>query len=149
MALNPVTVANSIAAISVTGLTIKDIDEIPENITQRDCPILIPAPQFVTNFRHARNSFGTGSTAKQSAQYTLNYRLFYQELGASRGLRDAYSGMVEMVGLIWDALISNSELTGAVDVIPRPISGFGVVASPNDKGFYGCDFSVDIMEFVN
>ena len=50
-----VTIANSIAALSVTGVTIKDLDEIPDSAFSGACPIVYPRPDgFVSNFELER-----------------------------------------------------------------------------------------------
>jgi len=46
MALAITTVTNSIAALSVTGLTIKDVDEILYAPTDRECPLLQHSAQW-------------------------------------------------------------------------------------------------------
>ena len=78
MALSITTVTNSIAALSVTGVTIKDIDEIPASVDAYDCPILYPEPvDFVTNLTVTAASF----QGKYDVEYDLTYTFLYAQIG--------------------------------------------------------------------
>jgi len=67
------TVADSISNLSVSGVTIKDIDQIPESAAML-CPLLIPKPDnFVTDLSVSFEPFGTNGSAKIKTNYTLNY----------------------------------------------------------------------------
>ena len=54
-AIKITTVATAIAAISISGVTVKDISAIPEAVNEQDCPMLAPRPDnFVSNLRVLR-----------------------------------------------------------------------------------------------
>src|SRR3972149_7264806 len=90
------TICDSTSSLSVSGLTIKDLNEIPEAVTGRDCPVIYPKPDgFVTNFEMVRDSFGGGPTAKMTVTYDLTYRLLGAPIGAGGGLVDSYSLLVQ------------------------------------------------------
>ena len=75
------TVTNSIAALTITGVTIKDSDEIPDAVTM-STPVLMPDTNgFVTNVSLERSEM-TGQW--NNLYYTLNYR--YVHCTASGGL---------------------------------------------------------------
>jgi hypothetical protein len=148
MALAIATVANSIAALSVSGVTIKDVDEIPSAVDTRQ-PTILPKPDFVTGFVMERDSFGAGS-AKMTVRYVLNYRFCYKPVGAGRaGQIEHYDGMVDKVALFWDAVLAINTLTGAVDIEPAGVAHMGLVNDPADNIFLGCDLAVNVTEFVN
>ncbi len=150
MAIQIVTIANSIAAISVSGVTIKDIDEIPEEVTSRDCPILIPRPDgYVSGFTYDPVTQGGGATALADVNYNLRYSFLYAPLGDGRDLMDNYSGMVTKVGLIIDALIISDAITGVIDLQLTDVSDFGPVADPTGNMFHGCTLTVSVLEFIN
>ena len=44
MALSAGTIASSIAALSVPGVTVVGLDGIPETAAGRDCPLMYPRP---------------------------------------------------------------------------------------------------------
>lgn len=149
MALNTVTVADSIAGLSVSGVTLKDLDEIPNGVLARDCPLILPAPDFIQIAEITRDTYGSGSDAKWTFEYTLNYRLFYAPVGTERTLGNIYPGLVAKAMLFADAVIANDDLTGATDSNFGGLSGLGVVTDPSDELFWGCDIQINITEFVN
>lgn len=150
MTLAITTISNAITGLSVTGLTIKDIDEIPQAIINRDCPVLIPDPDnYVSRFLVEPDSFGVGGTRKWTANYTLNYLLLYAAVGSGRTtVLEKYSGMVSSAFAFFDALLASSALTGAVDFEPDMIGSFGIVDFSGTL-FHSCGVSLNVKEFVN
>src|SRR3990172_10312405 len=125
------TICDSISSLSVSGLTIKDLNEIPEAITGRDCPVIYPKPDgFVTNFEMVRNSFGGGSTAMMTVTYDLTYRLLGAPLASGRGLFDSYSMMVEKVYAFIDAILMIDTMDGLIDIVPADATAFGPATHP-------------------
>ncbi len=151
MSLQLATVAETIAALEVDGLEIRDIDDIPAEAGLRGA-LLIPLPAYVTDFTMTRVSFG-GGAAKIDVTYTLNYRLLYAAIGTDRALNlSVWGGMVEMVAAIWDAFIAigvfDDEHTEVVDVTPLAPANMGIVNDPSDRAFYGCDLAFQVTEFA-
>lgn len=150
MALAFTTITNSIAAIDVLGVTIRDIDEIPEAVTPTMCPVLYPEPVgFISNFEYTRQSQGGGAVALADVTYNLTYTFLYAPVGSGRGLFDVYDDMVAKVGLILDAFIIADAATGAVDLTPDTPLNLGPVSDPAGNVFHGCQFVLNITEFVN
>lgn len=151
MGLQIVTVAESIADLSVTGVDIKDLDKIPEEGNAMDVPVIIPKPDgFITGFRHAPVSLSSGSGRQVDVFYILTYRLLHSEIGEGMdGLFTTYPAMVALTALFLDEIIANDTLPGAVDAKPLTIPIFGPVADPVGNMFHGCDIGIEIMEFVN
>ena len=150
MTLQISTICDSISNLSVSGLTIKDLNEIPEAITGRDCPVIYPKPDgFVTNFEMVRDSFGGGPTAKMTVTYDLTYRLLGAPIGAGRGLFDSYSLMVEKVYAFIDAVLAVDTMDGLIDIVPADATAFGPVTDPAGGMFHGADVILHVMEFVN
>lgn len=148
MALALTTVPDSIAGLSVSGLVIKDINEIPAAVDPRQ-PTLLPLPDYLTGFSVVRDSFGDGA-AKMTVTYNVNYRLCYAPLGDGRtATLEQQSGLVAMVGLILDAVLAVTTLNGLIDILPAQVVGMGAVNDPSDRPFWGCDISFQVMEFVN
>lgn len=148
MALGPATVATSIAALSVSGVTMVDLTGIKQTYEARDCPVFFPDPtQFVTDFEMQVDSFGSAS-AKKTARYTLHYVFLYTEAGAGRGIYDHAQGIIQKVSLILDAFASNDALTGCID---DTITGLTVatITDPAGKQFYGALIPIRVMEFIN
>lgn len=151
MALQIGTVAASIAALSITGVDILDIIEIPTEAKKRDTPYIVPKPDgFISGFLPERKSFGPGTVAAFDVTYTLTYRLLHSKIGTGRsGLFDTYSAVVSKAGLFLDAIIANDTISGAVDISPNSITNFGPVADPVGNMYHGCDIGIQVTEFVN
>lgn len=147
MALQLAAVANSIAALSVSGVTLKDVDEIPTKVDQR-APTILPLPDYVTDFDVERVSFGS-STALRDVSYTLNYRFCYKPVGMGRQKTiEYYDEMIDKVALFFDAVMAIETLTGAVDITPFGVTNMGIVNDPSDNEYIGCDLAVRILEFA-
>ena len=149
MALQTAAIANSIAGLSVAGLSIRDVDEKPAGVDARQ-PTLFPLENYITDFNMVRDSFGGGSTAKMTVTYTLNYRLCYKPIGAGRSnIISWFDDVVDMTMLFIDAVLAVETLTGLIDIIPVEITNMGGVEDPANNIFYGCDIGVNVKEFVN
>lgn len=149
MALAALTVATSIAGLSVSGVNMKDVDEIPEKVEARDCPIIFPKPDgFLSDLEVEVDSFGSAS-AKKTVRYKLNYVFLQAPVGSARGLFDVYEDCVTNALAFLDALIANDAITGAVDIQPSGIPTFGPTQDPSGNTFHGCIFSLAVEEFVN
>jgi hypothetical protein len=150
MGLQIATIAASIAGLTIAGVTIKDLDEIPTSVGTRES-VLTPAGNFISDFSMERDSFGGGSTAKMTVEYILTYRFFYAPVGGHRNPTIEWiPGLVSKVSAIWDAFLEIDTLAGCVDIVPLPISGLErTVLDAADAEYYGCDLSFRVTEFVN
>lgn len=149
MAIQLAAVANSIEALTVTGLTIYDVDNIPAAVDVRQTAALVPLPDYVTGMQVVRDSYGADQ-AKMTITYTLNYRLFYSLAGAGRaGVIEYYDDMIDMIAAIWDEILAISTFTGGIDLMPTGITGIGVVNDASNNSFLGCDLSFQCQEFIN
>jgi len=147
MALALLTITNSIAAISVTNVTILDADQIPLEPDSR-ASYLFPKPNgFLTGFSLTRNSQGQ-RTALMTVEYDLHYTFCGFRIGKGRML-EIYAEMVTRVMAIIDAALALDGLTGAVEFDPQDIPDFGVINDPAGNAWHGCEITFHIMEFVN
>jgi hypothetical protein len=145
MGLSADTIAASIAALTISGVTIKDLDEFPAAADFRG-PVLMPDPgQFMTDLALTVDSFGSTSGLK-TISYNLNYIYLHAPVGQDRSLRAVYPGFVRNVCLILDALIDNDALSGCIDQMPASLS-LGLVTDPSGVQFYGCPIGLRIQEF--
>ena len=146
MALAIATVADSISKLSVTGLTIEDVDNLSVFIASP--PVLAPMPDYITNFEIEYDSFGSGDTAQKTIRYDLNYRLYYAQVGSARKLAP-FEGLVDMIAAILDAVIDVVNITGAIEIMPAGTIRPGIVLAPDGAQFFGCDFAFRVTEFDN
>jgi hypothetical protein len=148
MALAIRTVADSVAGITVSGVNIKDLNEIPNEVHNRDAPIVYPEPDgFLSNFRFSRESQGTGTSAHINVRYTLTYTFLHSRVGTGRGLFDVYADMVGKVADFLDGILANDAITGAVDIYASNVSTFGPTADPSGEVFHGCTIQLDVLDF--
>ena len=148
MALAITTVTNSIAALSVTGLTIKDIDEIPYSVTDRECPMLYPEPlNFISDITVERVTTGTAGSGYFDVFYTLRYAFLYQAVGADRGSLTNYQGMVQLWEDLIDRLILSDNVTGCEDLQVAGSVSFGAIPDPSGNMFMGSELLIRVHEF--
>ena len=149
MALAAVTVATNIGALTVTGVNIYALNEIPEGADARECPMVYPKPDgFMSGLEVEVNSFGSTS-AKKTVRYTLTYMYLYAPIASGRGLFDLYEDMVTKALAFQDAVLANDAITGCVDITAMDIGEWGPVADPSGTAFHGCQMSFQVTEFVN
>lgn len=141
------TVADSIAGLTISGVTIKDIDQIPDTARML-CPLLIPKPDnFVTDLSVSFETFGSNGGAKINTNYTLNYVFLFCEVGGM-GAFAAFSGLVSKLSAILVAINSNDAITGAVDMKINSIGNIGVITDPAGVEYWGLEFSLRVLEYT-
>ena len=150
MALAISTITDAIKNLSVSGLTIKDMDEVPQALTNRDCPVLVPdMDKFVSGFAVTNDTFGSASTQKRTVKYTLTYVLIYAQVGTGRvTVIENYSGMVEKAFLFIDTVLATDSISGAVDHMVGTVGNFGIITWGKTT-FHMCNVSIAIQEFIN
>jgi hypothetical protein len=143
------TVTNSIAALTVTGVTIKDIHDIPENAMETG-PIMFPRPDgFVTDMTFTRESQGGGGTALMNLGYTLTYVYCHAPIGSGPdGLFSTYSGMITNIVLILEKIFASDNITGAVDMQLAGVSNIGPVQDPAGNAYHGVEITLRVLEFI-
>ncbi len=150
MTLAIATIAENISKLSITGVTIHDLDELKDGIKERDGAVLYPKPDgFVSDMRVEPKSFGSAGSRSYDVTYSLHYMLVYAPIGTGRGLFDKYPGMVAAAFSVIDELIENDALAGTQEFQVRAINQFGPVSDPVGKGFHGCEIVIDVTEFIN
>lgn len=146
VALNPVTVANSIAALSISGVTLKSVGAIPDT-GEMVTPILFPQPNgFITDIKVVNQSFGSNTTAALDFNYTLHYVFLFAEAGSGLSQLDPYSPLIQKLELIWETIITNDAVTGLIDVRLEGVEGLGVIDDPSGNQFWGALFSLRCLE---
>lgn len=144
-------ITNAIASISVSGVTVKDVDEISPSWTGTP-NILYPnpnAPGFITNFEIDFDSMLQGESAPTTLRYTLNYRFLGTAIGDMGTFTVAYSNIITKVTAIYNALIAvPAPYDGRITMTPR-IVDIGAKEDPAGNQFHGADFALSIEELQN
>ncbi len=142
------TVADSISNIAISGVTVKDINQIPDSASML-CPLLIPQPNgFVSEITPTFETFGSNGTPKINLSYTLNYVFLHSEVGSGVSAFDGYSDLMAKLELIFEAIFSNDAITGAVDLKLQSVSNVGVVTDPAGIDYWGVQLSFRVLEYV-
>lgn len=148
MTISTTTITNSIAALSITGVTIKDSDEIPEAVLERQCPILYPEPvNFIRNLVVDPMSFGTAGSGYFDVDYDMAYTFLYKPVGTSRALLSTYPDMLTLAMTIVDKIIISDVVTGAVTLTFNGFENFGLALDPAGNSFIGTGMTFHVKEF--
>jgi len=153
MALNSLAIATGISNLVVTGVTIKDITGIPDQVNgARDCPLMFPHP---TEWMQGGNgepstgpaTFGTAAGRSWIFDRVYQYVYLHAPVGAGRGIVDQYAGMSAKADAIQTALTQLD--LAQVDVNNVSVGSFGVLQDPAGASFYGFILSVTLREWIN
>lgn len=147
IALNFVTVAGSIASISISGVTVKDIDEVPMS-GELILPVLFPQPNgWLSDIQPVTQSLGSLGSQKMDFNYTLNYVFLLAEQGSGISQTDFLSPLVTKLELIFEAILSNDVVTGLVDMQLNSLD-LGTVEDPAGNSYWGALFSLRCLEYA-
>lgn len=140
------TVTNTIEALTITGVTILDVDEIVEDMSMMPAT-LAPRPEdFITNTLITRDD-SSGRLLK--LEYTLNYRYYHCPIaGGLGGIFGSYSAMLTKILAIQLKLMDDAALTGAVDYKDVAPYNIGPVQDPAGNWHLGCEFGINFTQFV-
>lgn len=151
MALNSAAITAAIADLEVNGVDIRDTDKIPQAVTSRDCPIFFPMPDgWIGGSRVASeelSTFGTPTTRYWEVFRDYQYMYLHHAVGAGRGNRDNYAGMVEVLEDLIEAILT-LDVSG-VDVVDVSHSPVGKYSDPAGNQFGGCPVTITFRERIN
>lgn len=152
MSLSSSTIATAIAALSISGVTVKNITEIPESVSTRDCPILFPSPDSWLGGANGEpadgsTTFGTALTRYWLFNRVYKYIYLHAAVGSGRGLRDHLSAMATKADAVIEAFCE-LDVSG-VDVQNVSIGSFGVLTDPAGNSFYGFTVDITLRERIN
>jgi hypothetical protein len=152
--MSEITLDTAIGALSVSitspvnkTLTIKTLSSLPQEVFDRDCPLLFPSPSnWLGQGITTPGNFDNIIAGRLQYEHNLAYILAYAEMGTGRGLSDFYAGMAAL----------RYELTrqmARIDVVAMSITRvatttFGQMTDPTGKVFYGCGITVTAKEYI-
>ncbi|MCR4308375.1 MAG: hypothetical protein NUV80_07540 [Candidatus Berkelbacteria bacterium] len=142
------TVATSIAGLTITGVTIKDITAIPDSANML-CPILIPQPNgYMSNTSMTFETFGSNGTAKMNMEYDLNYVYLHCEAGSGVNAFAPFSSLMTNLAAILVVILSNDKVNGLVDMKLGSVGEIGIINDPAGNSYWGVLFSLHCLEYV-
>lgn len=143
------TITAAIAALTVTGVTIRDTSNMSDLITTRDCPVLAPRPNnFIGLNPVERDTYGASPVARKTMTFSLSYRFFHSPIGQGRGEYEIFPLYLVKIFAIMDALIA-CDLGGTVDMNLSGVPNLGVVVDGADNQFWGSDLDIMCTVFIN
>ncbi len=141
------TVASSIAALTISGVTLMDLDEVPDALDPRGCPILAPSvadPQFLTEWELPVCLTLMGN---MQVAYTLNYKLYQAPVGSDRSLLKLYPAMVATADRVAAALLALTALGGCKHISLAAMPQFGPVSDASGNMFHGAVIALRVTDF--
>jgi hypothetical protein len=138
------TVTNSIAALSISGVTVKDSDEL-SNAIGLDYAVLVPLPDnFITRLRVV-----TVNVPKTSldVHYDLHYRYFHCK-PSTNALYSDYQNLITNLAAITVAFAQNETLSGAIDNGAPTYGNIGTIQDPAGNIWLGCDVTIHVYQFL-
>jgi hypothetical protein len=142
-------IADAISQIAISGVTVKDKNEVSGSWVSLP-NVLYPNPDgWVTGFGIEYATVMQGATAPMDISYTLNYRLLGVQVGDLALMPVSYSALVDKLVLVLNAMISaHAPYTGRVEMKVGDI-GLGARTDPAGNQYYGADIALNIMEMQN
>lgn len=150
MAFDLKTVSQFIAGLSIAGITIKDYDSLPNEFDSREFPLLAPdvyVPVTVQSVK--RDSYGDGTTAKQTLLYLVPYVLACYAPGEERSIKDIVPGVIETTSDVMTAIIKydtpgdlNVDLTVQAATVNTDVN------DPAGHGYKGTKLVLLVKEYI-
>lgn len=151
MSFSSTSIATAIAALSITGVTVKDITDIPEGVTNESCPILFPSPDGWQTGGNGEPSDGPttfGSPTTRLWTFNRGYKYVYLHTSVGTGqLADIIGPMSTKADAILTAFTTLD--VADVDVMKVDISNFGALQGPDGHTFFGFELNVTLRERLN
>jgi hypothetical protein len=147
--LNLANIADAIAAISISGVTVKDKDQIAASWVSTP-NVLYPNPDgWITDFRLEYKAIPRGSAAPVNVMYTLNYRFLGVQVGDMATMPVSYSDLVSKVIAIINAVVAvHAPYDGGVDLVVQSVD-LGPMTDPAGNQYYGADLAFSVEEIQN
>lgn len=145
-ALQAARIDAAISALTLPGITLKGLAEMPIALTARDCPLLGPSayePAWVTDWEALRVSL----QGNHRNAYTLNYTYYQAPVGTDRGLFYRYPDMLTNVAAIATALEALPRVNGCQSLELLALPQFGPVHDASGQLFIGATFALRVIEF--
>lgn len=149
---NTAALATSISQLSVSGVTFKDVDEIPRIVKASDCPIFFPDPaEWFQSMRTSADLDFVGQAGQENVTRTLRYIYLHAPSIAKNTITAQYAAMAARVDSIYSAIADMNN--GAAMVTSIEITRFGELEAPpmgaNVRNvFFGCFFNINFLELA-
>ena len=143
-------ICTGIAALSITGVKIRDITKIPAS-GNMVTPIMFPMPDdnFITGLTPTPVTYGTGGLERMDLDYDLNYVYAHCPIAAALGgPYQAYASLIVNVIKIIVAIMSNDNIRDGTELRLKTITKCGPVTDPAGNQFWGCALTFHVKEYL-
>jgi hypothetical protein len=148
MPLSATTIATAIAAISVPGVTVKNINTFADANYSRDVPLFMPNPEnWLSGSTSTLQSFGLASTRFWLVDRTFSYIYLHAQVGSTRTLSDVFTALAANMDLIWESLLELD--IPDIDVVSVSWNKPSTVTDPSGAQFIGINCEIGFREKVN
>jgi len=138
--------ADRVAALDVDGVTIWDLDHVPQAIDPRACPQVYPVPEkFLKLDDSLQISFGPNGLWMHT--YTATFRCVQSPVGKERRLSKILPSQVNAYVAFIKAVTHNAQLLGAAHVKPANTPEWGVLEDASKAQFNAADLALTIVEY--
>ena len=150
-----------IATLAITAngeqITVNDYDGIRDGADIRQLPILQPDLSRPLEFQIVeRDSFGPGSMAKQTLNYSIPYQLLSAPFGKERAVNKNIPAVIEQVQAIGTVILHSNEaaFNGDMDIVEDLQLGAGTIGQDAvtdlaGNQFHGARLMIMVTEFIN
>ncbi len=148
------TISTTITAIknlSVTDgvkvLRILDITSVPDDLAQRDLPVLMPRPDSFLTMSQERQAWALDASAPRQVTWTTHWLLLVATVGQGRGVFEPLGDVLTWCAALAAAAFSDDTLSTSVDAVFE-IEQTGLVTSPAGTQYHGAVVSWAITELA-
>ena len=137
------TVTNAIESLSISGVSVKDVDTITQSLGL-GFAVLMPRPDdFITDV-----SIEPAELSKQNldVRYTLHYQYYHCAVG--NNLFGDFQPLIAKIALIIKAFCNDATLSGSIDGGMPTIDRVGPVQDAAGNQYHGAEFSLPILQFL-
>jgi hypothetical protein len=149
VSLNLANIADAISQISVSGVTVKDVNQLSASWAPLPNVLYPNDENWITGFSIEYKAIIRGAAAPANFRYTLNYRFLGTQVGDMATMPTAYSNLVDKVIAIVNAIFSvDAPYNGSVDMAIGDID-VGPKTDPAGNQYFGADFALNVEEIQN
>lgn len=146
MTISANALAEAISDLVVTGVTIFDLDHIPQAIDPRRCPQVYPVPEtFLKLDDSVQISFGPAALWMYT--YTATFRFVQAPVGKERKVAKLLPSQVNGYVAFIKAVTRNAQILGAAHVRPSNTPQWGVLEDSSKAQFNAADLALQIVEY--
>jgi hypothetical protein len=140
--------ADWVAGLSITGVTVRSTSNIPEAVLPQQCPLLAPDPVgFVSDMSVERLTGRIGTARAYSVSYVATWILYAAPVAEGISLFTGYRALLTSLAAVHAAIMANETPTGAYDIRPYGTPSVGPMRDETGAGFHGARIQFLVNEF--